>query len=463
MKYCISLDWFQLFGKRTAKTQLVLDTYICGDCNCPAGYRPAYRVLASRERHPIFREAYCVCLNGFPLVHIFASPKMSVMAPESVAIKVANRALYSSTWAWYLCDILRLTFIEPISITRIDICCDFQKFAGDLNPSDFIQRYLRDGNDPNDEQYIRVGSNKYCVHGNKRGYHGERPNYWERRIFKDVSGTDEGISPHDFSDEPLMTWSQHEYLRFGSRKSGVSTYLYNKSLELLEKKSKPYISEMWQSCGIIEDDTLPVYRLEFSINSKGLAVENKNARPIAKKIGCRDLRHLAIEDFSTQASIEDIFWGYANKYWRFKKVTQVKYRKDMPDIQLFDVQIESTILPRDISKTLDTGRAELNAAKTLCKIAEQFPCLETESRNKLMAASHILVNLGAMKKAVFEYDIPPELWFYSEDKDAWKLFELNYYSRPAHRKRLQYYYAQDLANDVNKIVKERLKNPALYC
>ena len=463
MKYCISLDWFQLFGKRTAKTTLVLDTYICGDCNCPAGYRPAYRVQASKERHPIFKNAYCVSLNGFPLVHIFTEPKMSVMACEAVAVKVANRALYSATWAWYLCDILRLTFIEPISITRIDICCDFQKFYDDLEPSTFIQRYLNDGNGRESEQYIRVGSNKYCVHGDKRSYHGQRPNYWEKRVFRDVSGSEGVCPPQNFSEEPITTWSQHQYLRFGTRKSGVSTYLYNKSLELLEKKSKPYISEMWNKCGIIEDDSLPVYRLEFSINSKGMSVENKNTRPIAKKIGCRDLRHLGIEDFSSQASIENIFWGYANKFWRFKKVTNVAYRKDMPDVQLFDAQIESTILPRDISKTLDTGRAELNAANTLKKIAEQFPCLEDTARNKLREASHILVQLGVMKHAVFEYDIPPELWFYSAETDAWRLFEMNYLSRPAHRKRLQYYYAQDLANDVNKKLKERLKEPALYC
>lgn len=429
MKYCISIDWFQLFGKSTEKTQLILGTYIAGDCNCPAGYRPAYYVIASREKHPIFRDSYCVTLRGFPLIHIFAHPKMSVMKADAVAVKVANRALYTSTWAWYLNDILRLTGIVPISVTRVDLCCDLQTFSGGLEPTTFIQRYLNDGEAGVGVQYTRVGSNKYCVHGDKRMFSGQRPNYWLRRIEKDIDPDEGAISKEDSPNFSYSTWSQHQYLRFGTRKSGVSVYLYNKSLELLEKHSKPYISEMWQQNGIIEDDTKPVYRLEFSINAKGMSVENKPAQSIARKLGVKDLRSLTIEDFSTQARLEDIFWGYCNKFWRFKEVTPVKYKKDMPVVQLFDVQVESTIYPRDISKSLDTGRAERNAGKCLVRIADDYPCMEDTQRSVLREAGEILHRIGVMKQAIFDFDIPPELWFYAPDNDKWLALKKNYVAR----------------------------------
>lgn len=434
MKYCISIDWFQVFCRSTAKIDLHPDTYIQGLENCPAGYKPMYHIMPGREHHSIFRNSFSIDLHGFCLMHVHYTPKMRSLDPLSVAIKVSNRALYSGTWDWYLKDIMRLLDLTFVSISRMDICCDFQHFAEDLDPRLFIQRYLAEGPLNDGVQYIRKGSNKYFVIGRKR------------RKYVDNSG----LVDND------RTQNQPENLRFGSHQSGVSAYLYNKSLELFEKHHKPYIRRLWEENGIIEDESKPVWRLEFSVKSKSMTVENKSSSQICKTLGLRDLRALNISDFATPGSVENIFWAYCNKFWVFRQLTEAKYIKDMPIVHLFDVDIEPTIIPRDMSLALDSGRSEMLAGRTLQKIADECTSLDTDQKHILYRASLILVQIGVMKKSIFDNDVPPELNYYSPYEDVWQQLLRNYRIRPSQLNRLRYRCEGLLAKRMSELMEDPL-------
>lgn len=434
MKYCLSIDWFQVFCKAEAAIDFHLDTYIKGCDYCPAGYIPNYHVQGGRERHSIFRQSVTLYLHKFPLLHIFYQPKMSAIDPLAVAVKVANRALYSGTWAWYLEDVMKALGLHFVSISRLDLCCDFQHFTNMLDPRVFIQRYLAEGPLSDGIQYIRKGSNMYHVTGRKR------------KTFISESGE---VDADRSQNRP-------EYIRFGSHKSGVSVYLYNKTLELYEKHHKPYIREMWVKNGIIEDETKPVWRLEISVKSKGMSVEDKSSSQVVKSLGLRNIRQLGLSDFVDQATIANVFWAYANKYWVFRQVTKVKYVKDMPIVPLFDVQLEPTIMPRDMSLSLDTGRAEMLAGRTLQRIADECPSIDTDAKHALWAASNVLVQIGVMKKDIFDKDVPPDLQFYNPYSDVWQQLLANYKVRPSQLHRLRYRCEHLLAERMRDLLDEPL-------
>lgn len=436
MRYCISVDWFQVFCESSGGLSLIPDTYFQGTDYCPSGYIPMYHVTGGIERHPIFRFSFTIRLHGFALAHIFMVPKMSAIKPTAVAVKVANRALYTDTWAWYLKDIMRALDLRFVSISRLDICCDLQTFADGLDPRLFIQRYLSEGNPEEITQYIRKGSNMYHVTGRKR------------KTFVDSSGV---VSAERTQNRP-------EYIRWGSHKSGVSVYLYNKSLELLEKHHKPYIQEMWQKNGIIEDETKPVWRVEISIKSKGMTVENKKAAASVRALGLRDMRQLNIESFNNAFEVENVWWAYANKFFAFKKVTSAKYVKDMPEVLLFDVEFTPTIMPRDISKSYDTGRSEKLAAKCLERIIQQYPAIDHPQKVVLYKAASVLTQIGIMKQKVFEELIPEELSLLSPYGDAWNDLLRNYRVRPSQLQRMRLKCEHVMTERLRELMEEPLWN-----
>lgn len=434
MRYCLSVDWFQAFCKLTKPIARDMGTYFNGRGCSPAGYVPVYEVRPCKERHALFAQSMSIYLRKMPLLHIHWHPRSSVIARDAVAVKVANRALYCSSWGWYLRDVMAVLGLRYVSLTRVDICADFQRFADDLDPRLFIARYLADGSVSDDVQYIRRGSNLYHITGRKR----HKP-----------------ISKEDCPDGtavPFRTMSCHEYLRFGTRRSGVSAYLYNKSLELMEGKHKPYISKLWEDSGLIEDPTAPVFRLEFSIQSKGMTVERRGTKQVLQKLGLRNLSVLQIEDFASPTKLADVYFAYASKYWKFKRVTGAKYVKDMPDVSLFDANVTPSMVPRDISRALDCGRAELNAASCLERLQVELPDLDTSMAQSLHEASKTLLRIGLIKQTVFNETIPDEGWLFRPRSEPWRLLMANYKTRPVHQDHLARLIGREVARRTWKTV-----------
>lgn len=376
MKYALSVDWFQYYCTSKENWEPVMRTYLTGKSKNPKGYVSQYYIDEPQEFHSLFAKGCTVKLHKFPLIHIHWKPKPSSLNKFMVSVKVANRLLYSSVWSFYLHDIIDALGLKIEGITRVDLACDIQKFAGDLLPNVFISRYLSSG-DPDDfPQYIRSGSNNYCVHG------------YKKLIYEDTKK----------KEDVLGSIAHLDYLRFGSRNSGVSVYLYNKSQELKDKHSKPYIQKFWEDQGIIEDEELPVYRLELSINSKGMKIRPSGSTKadILRNPGL--VRALATDDFSTQQAIEGVFWTYANKYFKFHVVGHQKYRKDMPVLQLWDFEVKTDMKPSFLSTAYDSGVAERRAAKTLERVLLKYPDLRVDEVVSMQKTADVLLLIGVIKQ-----------------------------------------------------------------
>lgn len=356
------------------------------------GNFPMYEVCSAQEFHSIYRHSVTIKLKGYPIAHVHYCPKSSALDPHSCAVKVANRLLYSSTWSFHLHNVCQALDLEIKSITRVDLCCDFVMFANGMLPTDFIHHYLRDTLDADTETYIRRGSNKFCAIGKKK------------MIASD------GSTKITDNTEIESVVSAFDYLRFGTRQSGCSVYLYNKSLELREKRGKPWIRRSWVEAGLIkekyaEGEQEPdVYRLELSIQSKGMNVR-------AKKLGDHNfmdaeiVRKLMASDFNTQLALEDTFWSYQARYFSFKVCTGQKYRKDMKELELFEPELVPTLKPVYLNREVDSGRAELNASSCIKRLQHKTSVLTNDQALILLKASEILESVGIMKKQDSIHDL----------------------------------------------------------
>lgn len=366
--YIISVDWFQVTCTSHSDFEISEGIFLQGGQVPDHNVRALYEVARGREFNSIYEHCLAILFHGFQLATIYFKPRPSSLPKSMCSIKVANRLLYSANWAWYLQDIAQALHWEIKNIGRADVCCDFVSFSGGLSPYEFIRRYLNSG-EPSETNpsYVRVGSNKYTTMG-------------EKKTSCKVVG---GLS---------RTSCQHEvdYLRFGKRSSGVSVYLYCKSKELAEVHDKPYITDLWVKGGLLKVDpgqsssedsseVPPIFRLEISINSGGLNVkrektsEGKNEVRTAISMLARHVRPLevstlAVSDFGCQSSIENLFWAYANKYFRFKEVSHQRYKQYWPDVRLFDVSFSPSLRPYSISRSFGSGVAERNAIHTLQKL-----------------------------------------------------------------------------------------------
>lgn len=414
-----SVDWFQYYAINAQHKQLHRNTYFQGAEN-PETRKPfLYEVTEGQESHSIFRESYTIRCDKKQLVHIFMRPKMSAIAVDAVSIKVANRLLYKANWSWILHDIIDALGFKVKSITRIDLCCDFQQFDYDvwrdkegnidssiaqslpdnkrkeleaagytcsnLLPSDFIHRYLQDQETAAVETYIREGSNKFCAYGAKR-------------VIAD-DGTKE------INDSTAITISSaFEYIRWGSRESGVCTYLYNKSKELHDKSSKPWISERWQAAGLDESKG-DVFRIEFSIKAKGLWLKKADQKQGMKPLKAKEMRQLSSSDIDTQLRLEETFAAYQYKYFTFRRVGKQKYRKDMKRIQLFTPSLQPSLLPTTYCSKPSVGVAERNAGLALQRLMWKAYALNPDKQVVLQKASDILLSLGTEIRQLNKADI----------------------------------------------------------
>lgn len=384
MQYVISLDWFQYFCHAPLDLRLEEGTYHQGKIKGKDGRCPIYKVHPAEEFHAIYRQSFTIKLDGYPICHIHMRPKSSALDPHSCAVKVANRLLYSSTWSWHLHNVISALSLEVKSITRVDLCCDFVRFANGQYPTEFIHMYLRNSGSKDTFTYIRRGSNKFCAIGKK--------------LMKDAQGNTK-ISD---STEIKSIESAFDYLRFGTRQSGCSVYLYNKSLELREKHGKPWIRRSWIDAGLIKEDykdneTEPdVYRLELSIQAKGMTVKEKKICG-TDFTEAENVRKLVASDFATQLSLESTFWAYQARYFSFKVATGQKYRKDMKELQLFEPEVAPTVKPCYLNREAESGVAERNASKCIIRLQQKADLLTTTEKDILIRASEILAKAGVVK------------------------------------------------------------------
>lgn len=311
----------------------------------------------------VYKQMFTLCTrDGKSFIEIRRDPSSlkgehgGVMPPDSCHIRLTNYACYVGNPVQRLREFLAKYNYIVVSIYRLDICLDFEKFdSGDL-PDKFVRRFM-------EGKYSKMNQANISAFGK---------DFWERRAWNSLS--------------------------WGARKSMVGTKMYCKSLELQEAKDKPYIRYVWFKGGLVDDpQTLTkrdengniykpeIWRVEFSINSsakKWFVIDRCDTK---RKAQLYQPHTLSMYD--TPQKLLVTFNALAQHYFRFKYYEDGKRKDRCKDKELFHFTYNDKFL------TIKTNVSE-SKTKTfedrLLMLLEQFDLTTTQP--ELIKACSVLKN-----------------------------------------------------------------------
>lgn len=295
---------------------------------------------------PQFKEIYTVIdtLKNQVIGKLQRLPHSAIIPKDCAIFEVNNRLLYQPdfiSYITYFCDMCNL---EIRSISRLDVCADFNTFRKKIHPTEFIRRFLRN-------EYLKMGNTDYTIKGNQK--------------IEYIKKLNTNKAEHVCS-----------YIRFGERQNEVSSYLYNKTKELKEVKDKPYIRQSWEQNGL--DTKQDIWRLEFSLANKQMKYirtrENLEFR-------------LDLDFFKTMGMIETLYDCCYRKYFDFRKNdgTSKKYR--MQRVDLFDKSEElyKMYVPTNLACS---NRMDKIVMKKLYNTESNLRCETDEEREVFKSAAY---------------------------------------------------------------------------
>ena len=246
MKYTLSIDWLSLYCLYKDRSEAWCGVSGKSD-TLDAAYPWRYRVADYGTRQ--YKVLTFVDMpneqGGWDdFAEVQSAPCSKVLNSSSVIVRLNNRVLYRPDM-WQLLDkfLSDNSFIFH-SISRIDICADFNDFAH-IAPLMLISRF----------------ANKELRHIGR----GVGALYFNHGVF---AKTDENGSKTAAKEYGV----NYTGLSFGTHSSDARVYLYNKSFELFTQGDKPWIVDRWRSIGL---DIRNVWRLEISIKSKACTFKDK--------------------------------------------------------------------------------------------------------------------------------------------------------------------------------------------
>lgn len=278
---CVNLDWLEVYAHEPLS--LPRD---------PDYFRSQGFVVREREYGTrVYNQMFTLeDREGHPFIEVRREPKSEVIAKNSCHIRLHNRTCYYNNAAEIMREFLQRYNFTFVSISRVDICLDFEYFDSGDDPHNFMIRYING-------VFSKINQANISAHGADR---------WERRNWNSLS--------------------------WGSPTSDVGTKMYDKTLELYDSISqsykKPYIRQAWQACGLIDDwqyctKVKPdgsvykpaIWRVEFSIRSsvKGWFVINPDGHE-RKKHSVRN----TLDMYDTKPKLLVMFFSLARHYFHFK-------------------------------------------------------------------------------------------------------------------------------------------------
>lgn len=272
-----------------------------------------------------------------------SDPRSKVLKPHCAIIKFANRLLYMPYRNQYIKHFLLSCKIKFISITRMDIAIDFLKFKNGLLPQTLINNFLS-------EKFVKNGRGKFTVIG-------------EIENVKEV-----------------------EYLRFGSKKSDVQVYLYNKSKEMREKVYKPYIAENFKRLGKKEEED--VWRLEFALKAGACKFLDESTGEYFK---------LDLSILDNDELLLDIVKELSNKYFKFKINDGQKNKTRMKDVDLLDID-KGNLRRIKITESNDVLKKDKVMIKNLHILDKEFENVDEETINAAQKVIEFLTQDDYLRK-----------------------------------------------------------------
>ena len=327
--HLVSIDWFQIY------------------CDC-SQMQPAQDYIFDKEEYgtSVYQDMYTIYLYGEEIAILCCNPRSKALKKGSGQLKIMNPILYQIGLSAIVYDLLRTCNIIPINISRLDLCADFNHFEGYPDMQVFFQDFLN-------IKLWKIGAAKYKVCANKA---------------EQIEG--------DYFKLIGLQSSRHtyQYLRFGSKVSKVSAYLYNKTQEFRDVKRKNYIAEAWKENGI--DESKEVWRLEFSLKGDGIKFLNQET----KMWQAKDLEMVLDPIQRTQ-----VYNALYLKYWDYR-INDGQKRKDrMKRAKL--LPIESSILqPVVITGSDVTDREQKRMISAIERTYDEVR-MKRQTRNEMLEAS----------------------------------------------------------------------------
>lgn len=376
-KYCISVDWLQLYCICNFLTG-VRDSIVT-EAECDHIYMVQEDISTA-----LWTEVYGVYRGKLKVAVLCRAPRSSAMDSKGCTLKLENRILYSKEWLPILRSILTDLQLQYKGITRIDLCYDCNKLAGGRSVGKFLFDYATAA--PYQEGHIvRVGSRRFAFHG-----------------IRNRGGAMEVNS-----------------MRWGSQGSDIGAYCYNKSLEMIEVKEKPWILDKWEANGLINEwdmgawNKLPDARKRFEIEDGKSAdyvhtpvwrfeISVKSHAKDLLDLDTGELFQLSLDYIEQQGAIERLFYVYAAKAFHFRMSTGQKTIREYPDLQIFERNVEVSQCHHFVSRFLDSGRTEKVCYNVLKRMIETYSDLSSAQMNSLQSAMDFLLSVSGKKVAAIK-------------------------------------------------------------
>lgn len=344
-KHMISVDWLQVHCSLSSSAPIAVNTEISCD-----GY--TFIARSAPIHTAMFQNVYYIFKNDIQVATMQTRPRSPQLHKDMCLLKLENRVLYHAKFIRLLYAIIGAYSLRYKGITRLDVCYDCTAFKDNRSPSRFINDFVA-FKGVTTHNLRKKGSEEFTCHGRK----------------------------------PRGGGAKINYIRFGSPQSKISSYIYDKSLELEESKDKPWIRAAWENCGLLPSDK-HVFRAEISIKAEGADVLNMSTG---------ELFRLSPDMLDSQRKIDEIFYIYAKKYFDFRIDDGQKYKKNFKRIELFDLSIDTEIKPIQINKSADTGRIEKICFNVLERLSSTYTDLSECRRVAIHDTQAFLLELQGIK------------------------------------------------------------------
>lgn len=349
-KLCINIDWFEIFCYEPADF---------GDPESfeKIGFRCAIRDYGTR----IYKQMFTVMADGTPWIEVRREPKSvasegGILNDGACSIRLVNRTCYEPDAVKTLYNFLSSLGYHYkkktiCAISRVDICLDFKSFLTYNHPEDFLREYLGG-------KYAKINQTRLQA--------------WGQDFFSD---------------------KYYHALKWGSPSSMVSTKVYDKSKEMAEEKTKPWIIDSWIQSGLIssEADSTTVWRLEFSINS--------DCKFWISDVNKFDdyYQNNDIEVWCNTDNYMRIIAGLIGHYFKFVEVQEGISKYKCPVVRLFELDNCERYLPKPIRNLMESGRGERAAINKIRKIRDTG-LVSPRANDVLKDAQEIFETIYAYRK-----------------------------------------------------------------
>lgn len=332
---CVNLDWLEVHAYEPIVTALNAKFFNA------QGWIVREREYGTR----VYREMFTLYgRDNLPLLEIRRNPASQgfngIHQVNECHIRLVNRACYFDDAATFLQTFLSNYGYYNVRISRVDVCLDFVSFDRGDDPAAFVRRYFK-------HKYAKINQGRISAHGDD-------------------------------------TWTGQEWnsLSWGSKKSAVSTKMYNKTMELYDQRThsfkKPHIRYAWLLCGLVDDyinctkdgKQVQVWRVEFSLKSAvrnwvriDIDGERKKPQSLRNDLSVWDSREKLLVMFASLAA----------HYFRFKYYDENKRKDRCPDKVLFEWKPEETVfsIGRD-DYTLAAEEEERDPFDRLAALLHQY-------------------------------------------------------------------------------------------